>query len=83
MDSNTTFGRWLKQRRRQLDLTQYALAEQSGCTVETIRKIEADRRRPSRSLLERLAEALEIPTADRATFERFARRRSHAAPFPT
>jgi transcriptional regulator with XRE-family HTH domain len=83
MDNSATFGRWLKQRRKQLDLTQHALAEQSGCTAETIRKIEADRRRPSRALVERLAEALEIPTADRAAFQQFARGRSNVAPFPT
>jgi transcriptional regulator with XRE-family HTH domain len=64
-----------------LDLTQRALAAQSGCTVETIRKLEANRRRPSRPLVERLAEALEIPAAERVAFSHFARGRSNAVPF--
>ena len=42
------FGRWLKQRRHALDLTQDALAEQVGCSTETIRKLEAERTRASR-----------------------------------
>jgi transcriptional regulator with XRE-family HTH domain len=73
--------RWLKQRRKLLDLTQHALAVQSGCTVETIRKIEADQRRPSRQLAERLAETLQISAADRAVFRQFARGQEPAVPF--
>ena len=61
MSKRETFGRWLKQRRKRLDLTQYALAAQSGCAVDTIRKIEAEQRRPSRQLVARLAETLQIP----------------------
>ena len=34
MGDKNTFGRWLKQRREPLDLTQHALAEQTGYTVE-------------------------------------------------
>jgi transcriptional regulator with XRE-family HTH domain len=75
-----TFGHWLRSRRTQLDLTQHALAAQSGCTVETIRKLEAARRRPSRPLVARLADALRIPTADRATFLQLARGHSTALP---
>ena len=52
------FGRWLKQRRHALDLTQDALAEQVGCSTDTIRKLEAERTRASRLLAERLAEQL-------------------------
>ena len=37
-----SFGTWLKQRRKALDLTQEALAEACACSVETIRKLEAD-----------------------------------------
>src|SRR5688572_292910 len=44
-----------------------------GCAAETLRKIEADVRRPSRQIAERLAEALEIPPADRAAFIKAAR----------
>jgi transcriptional regulator with XRE-family HTH domain len=78
VSDNVTFGPWLKQRRALLDLTQRALAAQSGCTVETIRKLEANRRRPSRPLVERLAAALQIPAAELAAFRQFARGRSNA-----
>jgi transcriptional regulator with XRE-family HTH domain len=81
MGDSVTFGSWLKQRRAALDLTQRALAAQSGCTVETIRKLEANRRRPSRPLVERLAGALEIPAAERTAFRQFARERSNAVSF--
>ena len=50
MDGDTTFGAWLKSRRRHLDMTQKGLAHQVGCSVGTIRKMEADERRPSRQL---------------------------------
>ena len=43
-----SFGLWLKQRRKSLDLTQADLADQVGCSTTTIRKIEADQRRPSK-----------------------------------
>jgi len=42
MDAETSFGRWLRQRRRMLDLTQEALARQAVCSVGAIRKIEAE-----------------------------------------
>lgn len=67
------FGDWLKQYRKTADLTQRALAEQVGCTVEAIRKIEASKLRPSRRLAERLATSLRIPEMDRATFLQLAR----------
>jgi predicted ATPase/DNA-binding CsgD family transcriptional regulator/transcriptional regulator with XRE-family HTH domain len=80
MSERETFGRWLKQRRQGLDLTQHALAVQSGCTVETIRKLEAEKRRPSRQLVTRLAETLQIPAADRAGFQQLARGHASAVP---
>ena len=49
------------QQRRELDLTQEALAERAGCSVDTIRKVEAGSMRPSRQLAEILAARLEIP----------------------
>jgi predicted ATPase/transcriptional regulator with XRE-family HTH domain len=73
MEVETSFGRWLQRRRKALDLTQEALAQRVACAAETLRKIEADARRPSRQMAERLAEALEIPEADRAAFIKAAR----------
>ena len=73
MMAETSFGRWLQRRRKALDLTQEELAQRVGCAAETLRKIEADVRRPSRQMAERLAEALEIPGVDRAAFVKAAR----------
>ena len=73
MDSITSFGSWLKQRRRTMGLTQDALARQAGCAVATIRKLEADERRPSTQIAERLAAILALPPHDRAAFLKSAR----------
>jgi transcriptional regulator with XRE-family HTH domain len=67
MTDETSFGHCLERRRRALDLTQEALAQRVGCAAETLRKIEADARRPSRQIAERLAEVLELPAAERTT----------------
>ena len=48
-----SFGHWLQRRRKALDLTQEELARRVGCAAETLRKIEADARRPSRQIAER------------------------------
>jgi predicted ATPase/transcriptional regulator with XRE-family HTH domain len=69
----SSFGQWLKRRRKALDLTQEELAHRVGCATETLRKIEADVRRPSRQIGERLAEALEIPESARVAFIKAAR----------
>jgi tetratricopeptide (TPR) repeat protein len=62
------FGYWLRRRRKALDLTQEALAQAVSCSRFAIRKIEADERRPSRRLAERLAEKLGIPGDERQAF---------------
>jgi tetratricopeptide (TPR) repeat protein/transcriptional regulator with XRE-family HTH domain len=63
-----SFGYWLRRRRKALDLTQEALAQRVCCSGFTIRKIEADERRPSRRLAERLAVSLAVPEAERRDF---------------
>jgi predicted ATPase/transcriptional regulator with XRE-family HTH domain len=73
MEGNASFGYWVRRRRKALDLTQDALARQVGCALSTIRKIEADERRPSRQIAERLADLLEIGPHDRAAFLKAAR----------
>ena len=75
MDRAISFGGWLKQRRRDGDLTQAALSERAGCSAETIRKIEADRLRPSRQLAGRIATALGVSATERRALERIARSR--------
>jgi len=54
MSQQHPFGYWLKRSRKALDLTQAELANQVGCSSETIRKIEAQERRPSAQIVERL-----------------------------
>jgi predicted ATPase/transcriptional regulator with XRE-family HTH domain len=68
-----SFGQWLKARRRSLDLTQKQLAQQVNCSVETVRKLEADSRRPSRQIAELLAEHLQIIPEATVSFVQFAR----------
>jgi serine/threonine protein kinase/DNA-binding XRE family transcriptional regulator len=68
-----SFGRSIRQRRRELDLTQDELARRVGCAAITVRKIEAEDARPSVQIAERLAMALAIPLAERAEFVRRAR----------
>lgn len=67
------FGRWLKQRREALDLTQLELAGASGCSLSTIRKIELGLRRPSKQVAALLASCLEIGPEERDVFMHFAR----------
>lgn len=80
MQSISTFGQWLKQRRRELDLTQEAIAESVACSTDTVYKIEAGRRRPSRQMAELLAECLDVPPDERLAFVQWARGASHIPP---
>jgi transcriptional regulator with XRE-family HTH domain len=73
MDDSTSFGAWLKQRRKAHDLTQAELARRTGCATVTLQKIELGERRPSEELAIRLAEALELPPEERTTFLRVTR----------
>lgn len=73
MTDEVSFGCWLKHRRRALDLTQDDLARQVGCSLSAIVKIEANERRPSRQIVYRLADCLDIASEQRAVFLQFAR----------
>ena len=73
MDEITTFGAWLKRRRKSLDLTQKELADQIGCSMAAIQKIEGEERRPSRQVADLLAGALKISKAERDSFIKVAR----------
>lgn len=68
-----SFGYWLRRRRRALDLTQSELAASVACSHFAIRKIEADERRPSKALAERLARRLGIGDDERSDFLAAAR----------
>src|SRR6266576_5616658 len=73
MDGTISFGQWLKQHRKQLDLTQEELADRIGCSVVAISKIEAGVRRPSRQMAELLADLFKVPAEERASFIAFVR----------
>ena len=73
MSGETSFGQWLRQRRRRLDLTQQALADQVGCARITLRRIEANALKPSKELAQILLERLGIPERERPNWLLFAR----------
>jgi predicted ATPase/class 3 adenylate cyclase len=73
IDRTTSFGYWLRRRRKALDLTQEDLARQVSYALDTIKKIETDMRRPSKQLAERLADVLQISSDERAAFLKAAR----------
>ena len=68
VQAQRTFGDWLGQRRRALDLTQEELAGQVGCSAVTLRLLEREERRPSTQIAKRLADVLQIPPEERPSF---------------
>lgn len=87
MDFTPPFGTWLKAQRAKLDLTQSDLARRVGYSPETIRKIEAGALRPSKQIVDLLADHLGVPSAQRDAFLAFATdartANAKAAPAPT
>src|SRR5215510_7146956 len=73
METTVSFGYWIRRQRKALDLTQQALADQVGCSLAAIKKIEGDERRPSLQIAERLAEVLDVSTGQHALFLEVAR----------
>ena len=73
MDDQSLFGRWLQRRRRALDLTQRELAARVRCSAATIRKLEADDRRPSKRIAAALGRSLGVEESELEPFMRFAR----------
>jgi transcriptional regulator with XRE-family HTH domain len=82
MDDPPSFGRLLRERRKTNDLTQEQLAEQVHCSIETIKKLEAGKLRPSKHLAELLATQLALPPTDRVTFITAARAELHGSHLP-
>jgi predicted ATPase/DNA-binding XRE family transcriptional regulator/Tfp pilus assembly protein PilF len=73
MKEEIAFGNWLKQGRKRLDLTQLKLADQIGCAISTLQKIENSERQPSREFARRIAEVLNVAPVDLPAFIAFAR----------
>lgn len=72
-ESTDSFGYWVRRRRKALDLSQAALAQEIPCSLAMIKKIEGDARRPSPAMAERLAVCLGLAAADRRDFLAAAR----------
>ncbi|MDX1415112.1 MAG: NB-ARC domain-containing protein, partial [Candidatus Promineifilaceae bacterium] len=72
-DTDLSFGAWLRQRRRQLDLTQKELAQLAACGLGTLRKIEQGTRRPSKDLAASIGAAVQVPEKVIADLVAFAR----------
>src|SRR5215213_3465145 len=73
MSTSISFGAWLRQKRRALDLTQKSFAERVGCAEITVRRMEADAYKPSNELALVLFEKLGIPEPERPQWVSFAR----------
>lgn len=73
MNEEVSFGYWLKQRRKYLDLTQDKLAQRVACATSTMQKIEAGKRRPSPEFAGRIADVLDVESDKRVAFIEFAR----------
>jgi predicted ATPase/DNA-binding XRE family transcriptional regulator len=74
MDQALSFAHALKQHRKAHDLTQQELANEVGCSVVTIQRIEQGKLRPSRQIAQRLTVILSIPSDERERFVLLARR---------
>ncbi|MFZ5856542.1 MAG: ATP-binding protein [Chloroflexota bacterium] len=73
MKKEISFGGWLRNQRRLLDLTRQALANQVGCAEITVRRIENGTLKPSKELALILLEQLGIPESNRSQWIQFAR----------
>lgn len=73
MLDKSSLGQWLRERRKELDLTQEEVAQRAHCSPDTVRKLEAGSRRASKEVAHHLADALELLDDERAAFLRLAR----------
>src|SRR5690348_7493189 len=80
--SEAEFGRWLRARREERNLTRKDLARRIGCSIVTVEKIEGGTRRPSAQIAELLADWLDTPTSERLAFVQIARGRDRVAGDP-
>ena len=75
-----SFGEWLKRRRKGMGLTQRQLAARINCSTIMLKKVEAEERRPSAQIVERLAEIFNISPIEQINFLQFARGDWKSAP---
>ncbi len=72
-ENSASFGYLVRRRRKALDLTQEELANQIGCSLAMIRKIESDERRPSKQVADLLAQTLGVHEQEKLSFIHAAR----------
>ncbi|MEA2573385.1 MAG: hypothetical protein QOH93_683 [Chloroflexia bacterium] len=75
MDRVVSFSGWLKEQRKQADLTQRELAQAIGCSEITIKKLESGKLRPSKSLSKLLADYFNVAPEEQAAFIQLSRSR--------
>jgi tetratricopeptide (TPR) repeat protein/transcriptional regulator with XRE-family HTH domain len=74
-DTQVVLGTWLRSRRKSADLSQEQLAGRAGMSIRALRDIEAGRTEyPHPASVRRLADALHLPSPDRAEFLGLAQR---------
>src|SRR6266508_6024499 len=73
MQDEISFGKWLRKKRRALDLSRQAFANQVGCAEVTLRRIEAGTLKPSQDLASILLGKLGISQAELPQWISFAR----------
>jgi predicted ATPase/transcriptional regulator with XRE-family HTH domain len=73
MEATSTFGQWVKQRRKALGLTQAELGRLVSCSKIMIIKIEGNQRRPSIQIAKLLLRYLKIAPKERSAFMSLAR----------
>src|SRR5215204_4044933 len=72
-NNGVSFGQWLKEHRNALRLSREELADRVGCSPETIYKVEAGTRLPSRQVAQILAGFFGVPAEEHEAFTAFAR----------
>lgn len=73
MGERLAFGSWLKERRRELGVSQDELAQSIDVSPSMLWKLEAGERRPSAQIAQVLADYFHIPADERDAFITFAR----------
>lgn len=68
MESDASFGQWLKRERKKRRLTQQTLGQHVSYSADHIRKVEADERHFGEAQARLLAEFLDIPLAEHDAF---------------
>ena len=73
MGEQIIFGDWLRQRRKELGISQEELADRIGVSFAMLRKLESGERRPSGQIAYLLADYFSVPSDEHEAFVTFAR----------